>query len=191
MFSCARLVGGNLNAPIPNPRQNTKSSMKLPQKTDDVRKKRPHSPDLGDEKPQKRAVHKPRDDAGDGRGDQQISTQARPVEILTFMERGKPKDEPQTPTSRRHDTPQAGNKSTASSRQGKDIKAFEVIIEISDDSSSDAPLAPKKGHRKKQNTQENSITIQPEDNSDDLSIASSARRRLRTLNTSTSESVSD
>lgn len=153
--------------------------------------KRPRRPDSGDDQPRKRAVHKPLDAAGDrGRGGLQTSTRNHPTQRLAFMGRRKPKDDHQKSVPRGRGTHHGHSKPAASSRRGKDSKAIEIQSETDEVSSSDMPLAVRRGPNK-DHTQARLLTHETEDDSDDIPIAPTVRRRLRTRGTSSPESTVD
>lgn len=96
------------------------------------------------------------------------------------MGRGKLKAEQVKPVPRRHDTAQAHSKAATFSRQGTDEKVVEIVSDLVEGSSSDAPLAIRRREKKKINTQAKSHTTIPGDDSDDKPIFPTVRRRLFT-----------
>ncbi|ROW07222.1 hypothetical protein VMCG_03774 [Cytospora schulzeri] len=135
--------------------QNTRIASNCLQTTDNMGTKRPRSPDPETEQPQKRGVRKPLDEADSGQlGGLQSNARQRPVPRIPFMGKGKPKDDHQN-------------------------KPTKITSDMTEDSSSDVPLAIRRRQKKKDDAPAKAPTNEIEDDSDDFPLVPTTRGRLR------------
>ncbi|KUI72402.1 hypothetical protein VM1G_07794 [Cytospora mali] len=163
--------------------------------------KRASSSNLGDKRPPKRVIPTSID-SPNNEGDFKSSAERSPVSRLPSMGRCKPKTHRKNTVSRRPTSNQRHGHGTVDAPSGpsglsgrreniKITKASSDKSEQNQDSSSDEPLVVKKS-RKRNNAHAKFPIKQAEDKSeDDVPISSGVRRRLRTLDTSTTDSDPD
>ncbi|KUI56419.1 hypothetical protein VP1G_03806 [Cytospora mali] len=186
---------------------NTRLTMKNSQATNAMTgathgTKRPSGSNLGDERPPKRVIPTSID-GHNNEGDFKSSSEQSPVPRLSFMGRGKPKTYRQNAASRRptrsprrgHGMVDAPSGLSGLSGRRENIKTTQTASGISEqnhDSSSDEPLAVKKSRKKRDNAHTKLPTDKAEDDSEDnMPIFSGVRRRLRTRDTSNTDSDPD